>query len=95
VADENALRSFEKRILRKIFKPLWDRGEWRIRYKTELNELIKGHDIVRFMKAQRVRWVGHAERMSEEQMPERMLKRKLFSRRRKGENHVRDGWTVW
>ena len=83
VADENALRSFERRILRKIFGPVWDRGEWRIRYNAELNKLIKGHDIVRFVKAQRIRWLGHVERMSDEQMPKRMLKGILLSRRRK------------
>jgi hypothetical protein len=36
------------------------------------------------MKAQRLRWLGHAERIMEEWMSERMLKRRLFSRRRKG-----------
>jgi hypothetical protein len=84
LADKNALRSFERRILRKIFGPVWDRGEWRICYNAELNDLIKGHDIVRFMKAQRIRWLGHVESMSEERMPKRMLKGRLFSRRRKG-----------
>jgi hypothetical protein len=64
VADENALRFFASRILRKIFGPVWDSGEWRIHYNAELNELIKGHDIVRFVKAQRIRWLGPVERMS-------------------------------
>jgi hypothetical protein len=93
VADENALRSFERRILRKIFGPVWDRGECRIRYNAELNELIKCHDIVRFVKAQRIRWLEHVDRMSEEQKPQRMLKGRLFSRRRK--RYVQDGWTMW
>jgi hypothetical protein len=57
VADENARRSFERRILRKIFWCVWDRGEWRVCNNAELNELIKGHDIVRFVKAQRIRWL--------------------------------------
>jgi hypothetical protein len=93
VADKNALRSFERRILRKIFGPVWDRGEWRIRYKVELNELIEGHAIVRLLKAQRIRWPGHVDRMSEERMSKRMLKRRLFSRRRM--DGVQDGWTMW
>jgi hypothetical protein len=62
VADENALRSFERRILRKVFRPVWDRGEWRIYYNTKSNEVIKGHDIVWFVKAQRIRLLGHLER---------------------------------
>jgi hypothetical protein len=85
VVDQNALRSFERRILRKIFGPVWDRGEWRIHYNAELNELINGHDIVRFVKAQRIRWLGHVERMSEEWLPKMMLKQRLVSRTRKGQ----------
>jgi hypothetical protein len=84
VADKNVLRCFERRILRKIFRPIWDRREWKICYNAELNELIKGHDIAGFMKAQTIRWLGHVERMSQEQMPKRMLKGSLFCRRRKG-----------
>ena len=45
--------------------------------------MIKRHDIVRFVKAQRIRWLGHVERMSDEQMPKRMLKGILLARRRK------------
>jgi hypothetical protein len=34
-------------------KEEWDRCEWRIHYNAELNGLIEGHDIVRFVRAQR------------------------------------------
>jgi hypothetical protein len=74
VEDENALRFFERRILGKIFGPVWHTGEWRNCYDVELNELFEGFDIVRCVKAQRVRWLGHMMRMLEEQIPERMLK---------------------
>jgi hypothetical protein len=36
-ADENAPRSFEGRILRKIFGPVRDRSERRISYNADLN----------------------------------------------------------
>jgi hypothetical protein len=74
VEDENALRFFERRILGKIIGPVWHRDEWRNCYNMELNELFEGCDIVRFVKAQRVRWLGHMMRMLEEQIPEKMLK---------------------
>jgi hypothetical protein len=52
--DENALRIFE----RKIYGPVLENGEFRIRYNEELNELIKGEDIrVRFIKTQRLQWL--------------------------------------
>jgi hypothetical protein len=85
VADENALRFFERRVLKTIFGLVWDKGEWRIRYNAELNELIKGHGIVRFVKAQRIRWQGYVERTSEERMLKRMLMGRLLCRRRKGQ----------
>jgi hypothetical protein len=57
---------------------------WRIRYNEELNILMKGGDIVRFIKSQRIRWLGHVERMEDNAMPKRMLKGRLYSKRRKG-----------
>jgi hypothetical protein len=82
--DENALRSFERKILRRIYGPLQDQVGWRIRYNQELCELIKGQDLIRFIKMQRLRWLGHLERMPESQMPKRMLRGRLHSRRKKG-----------
>ena len=49
--DEQHLRIFESKILRKIFGPIKDKdGSWRIRMNHELNELIGNADIVRFIK---------------------------------------------
>jgi hypothetical protein len=53
VTDENALRMFESKIIRKIYGPLMENNVWRIRYNEELNTLLKGEDIVRFIKSQR------------------------------------------
>jgi hypothetical protein len=38
---------------------------WRIRSNEELNALLKGEGIVRFIKSQRIRWLGHVERMED------------------------------
>jgi hypothetical protein len=38
-------------------------GSWRIKTNDELDNLIKGRNIVNFIKAQRVSWLGHISRM--------------------------------
>jgi hypothetical protein len=53
-AEENGLRRFERKVLRKICGPVVDKGVWRIRYSNELFESMGGEDVVRFIKAQRI-----------------------------------------
>jgi hypothetical protein len=57
---------------------------WRIRYHEQLNTLLKGEDIVRFIKSERIRWLVHVERVEDNAMPKRMLKGRLYCKRRKG-----------
>jgi hypothetical protein len=55
--DENNLRIFERQILRKIFCPVNVDNIWRIRNNMEIDKLIEAADIVRFIKAQRIKWL--------------------------------------
>jgi len=64
-ADEQALGVFERKILRKIYGPFCDRGEWRARFNHELYELYGDIDVVKRIKIQRLRWLGHVVRMEE------------------------------
>jgi hypothetical protein len=50
---------FERQILRKIFGPVNIDNIWRIGNNMEIDKLIEDADIVRFTKAQRIKWLGH------------------------------------
>ena len=58
----NKLLVFERKILRKIFGPNNENGIWRIKINQELNEIIKRKNIINFIRAQRLSWLGHIER---------------------------------
>ncbi|PSN42802.1 hypothetical protein C0J52_20540 [Blattella germanica] len=47
-------------------------GRWRIRYNSELYKIFNEPDIVKEIKARRIRWLGHLYR-TEDQHPTRML----------------------
>ena len=60
---------FERKILRKIYGPVKEKELWRIRQNDELEAIIKGENIVRLIKCQRIRWLGHIERMQDTEIP--------------------------
>jgi hypothetical protein len=74
---------FERKIIHRIYGPVMENNVWRIRYNEEINTLLKGEDILRFIKSQRLRWLGHVKRMEDKTMLKRMIKGKLYSKRRK------------
>jgi hypothetical protein len=63
--NEKNLRIFERQILRKICGSVNMENVWRIRNNMEINNLIEGADIVRLIKAQRIKWLGHIQRMNQ------------------------------
>jgi hypothetical protein len=66
--EENRLRVFENRVLRRIFGPNRDEvtGEWRKLHSEELHNLYSPPNIIRQIKSIRMRWAGHVARMGEE-----------------------------
>jgi hypothetical protein len=88
-STENLLRIFERKILRKIYGPIQEGDPWRIRNNEELNRSINGEDIVKFIKPQRIRWLGHVKRMEVGAMPRKIMERRLFIGRRKGRPRLR------
>jgi hypothetical protein len=88
-AEKDTLRRSKRKVLRKIYGPVVDKGVWRIRYNSELCKLMGGEDTVKFIKTQRIQWLGHVERMDETAMPKRVLKGKLYAMRRIGRPRMR------
>ena len=57
---------FERKVLRKIFGPTNENDIWRIKTNQELDKIIIEHkNIINFIRAQRLGWLGHIERMQE------------------------------
>jgi hypothetical protein len=50
-------------LLRKWFGPVNIDNIWKIRNNIETDKLIEGADIVRYIKAHRIKWLGHIQRM--------------------------------
>jgi hypothetical protein len=59
-------------------------GEWKSRTNRELEELSKGVNIVKWIKGQRISWMGQLERMEEDRMPKKIFTQELEGTRRRG-----------
>ena len=78
-ADEKKLRTFENKVLRKTYGPIYV-GYWRRSYNTELDNLFQEQDIVKPINISRLRWLGHLRRMTNNPL----ARRKNRGRRRVG-----------
>jgi hypothetical protein len=63
----NKLTIFGRKITRKIFSPTRsDDSNWRIKTNQEINDVIKGQNLIEFIKMQRLIWLGHVESMADD-----------------------------
>jgi transcription termination factor 2 len=54
-----------------------------------IDNVIRKKDIVRFVKARRISWIGHVERMEDSRMPKRVMTEKIYTSRKRGRPKVR------
>jgi len=65
--------AFLFKLLSKIFGPVNIDSVWRIRNNMEIDNITEGADIVRFIKAQRIKWLGHIQRMDQARPTRKIL----------------------
>ena len=54
------------------------------RTNLELEEISKGETIVKWIKGQRISWLGHLERMEGDRMPKKIFNQQLEGTKRRG-----------
>jgi len=75
--EEQALLIFERKIFRIIYGAKYEKREWKSRMNRELEEMSKGENIVKWIKGQRISWLGHLQRMEEDRMPKKIFTQEL------------------
>jgi hypothetical protein len=67
---------------------------WRTKTNKELDNLIEHKNIIHFNEAQRLRWLGHVERVPEERDVKKMYKWKLIASRQVDGKRL-GGWIMY
>jgi hypothetical protein len=88
--EEQAVLIFRRKIFRRIYGAKYEDGEWKSRTNRELEVLSKGKNIVKWIRGQRMSWLGHVEKMEEDMMPKKIFSQELEGTRRRG--RPREGW---
>jgi hypothetical protein len=91
-----AASNMQKKIMRKIFGPIkTDNRCWRIKTNQEINDLLKAQNIICFIKKQRLNWLGHVERMTEDNNVQEIKRWKPISKRPIGRPTTRWEDNIW
>jgi hypothetical protein len=78
------LMTWERKILRKIYGPTKEDGQWRIKTKLELITKYKSQNIVTVIKIPRLECLEYVIRMNETRSLNKIFEGKLEGRRGKG-----------
>jgi len=87
--EEQAVLIFERKIFRTIYGRKYENVEWKSRTNREIEEISKGENIVKWIRGQRISWLGHLERMKDGRMPKNIFTQELEGTRRRGRHRKR------
>jgi hypothetical protein len=101
--EEQRLRVFENRVVRRIFGPKRDEatGDCRRLHNEELNDLYSSPNIIRVIKSRRMTWAGHVACMGEKRGAYRILVGRPEGRRppgrprRRWEDNIKMEFKTW
>jgi hypothetical protein len=83
------ISTWERKIHRKMYKPICDRGTWNIRTNKELNNLYWDRVIVTDIKIRKLECLGHLIRMENNRNPKGAVDAKLKGKRKVGRRKLR------
>jgi hypothetical protein len=86
---EKMLMTWERKILRKIYGPTKENGQWRNKTNDEVMTKYKAPDIVNVIKIRRLEWLGHVVRMKETRSVKKIFEEKLEGQRSSGRPRLR------
>jgi hypothetical protein len=78
------LMTWKRKILRKMYGPTKENGQWRIKTNEELRTKYKSQDTVTIIKIQRLEWLVHVSGMNETGSVKKIFEGKLEGRRGRG-----------
>jgi len=87
--EEQAVLIFERKIFRRIYGAKYENGEWKSLANRELEEMSNGENMGKWIKGQKISWLGHLERMEEDKMPKKIFNQELEGTRRRGRPRIR------
>jgi transcription termination factor 2 len=86
---EKMLMTWERKILRKIYGPTKENGQWRLKTNEELITRYKSQDVITVIKIRRLEWLGHVVRMDESRSVKKIFEGKLEGTRGRGRPRLR------
>src|SRR5436190_23604898 len=82
--EEKTLEVWERKILRRIYGGAREENQWRRRTNQEIESIYGEPNITTRIKMQRIRWLGHVERLAEERTAKKIMNWKQDGKKKRG-----------